>query len=691
MATQCWICKKAVYAADPQLIINGKVHKSCCKCSDCGKQLTPNNAFSVTKDGNKVLVCDQHNRARLLPPSDTFKKQEDSVPQMSMISPAMMRAAAAAEEKAKSPPPAAAASPPAAAVAATTTDDSSSSAAPTTPTPPPPPSSTTSLAQIVESLKQSSGDARLANFANLVVMSGSGENKMAMAAKDLGLVDLMVSIIKEDTGEARMAAAGVLWNLSVAAENRQTLCQSPDLIPALVRVLGEDKGESRLRAFGVLHNLSLSPENQELMGTSELGLLPALLSILHESNVDSIDKACNVLWNLSVCEKNRPSMASTDLVSVLSSLIVDSEPVRAKAFIVLYYLTLSGENRVLMGSAPGLLAALAFMLQGDKGDMRVKSCGMLVNLTSANENKPLIAAPSTGLLPLIIKAVAEEPGDLRTKACSVLWNLSVSPENRTVLTAPELGLLPALVSILTTDTSDSRVKASVVVQNLAGAADNQTPMVDPSLGLVSALAKVILEDQTDAKAKALGAVLNLCISTPAPENQFAIATAPGLVAALAFVIREDAGDPRSRACGVLQNLAVTEANRVPILSPELNTLDLLQVVGNVIKSDKDSAVNCMGLLLNLSVAPENKLTMAESFTMLDAVVGLIKDGEGEAKLRAVNLVCSLMVAEPNRLLLRDFNGGAIVVVLSEAAKTQTDATQAKALSALSMLAPGLVL
>jgi len=679
-AADCWICLKKVYAADPQLVFNGKVHRSCCKCSDCGKQLQSNNAYAITKDGKKVVVCEVHNKARLLPPSDTFKNLEDpSTPQASMITPAMARAAAAAEAAKQTPPPAPAPS-------NTAQEGKPAEVAPAAP--PVPPAAPT-LSELVASLKEEKGDARLGTLTNVVTMSGAGENKTAMAARELGLVDTLISIVKEGEGEPRMAATGVLWNLSVASENRALMCNTPELMSTLVGVLGADRSESRMRAFGVLHNLSLAAENQEIMADPSYNLVSVLLGILHEDSVDSIDKACNVLWNLSVAENNRAKMASEDLVSRLSSLIIEHEAVRSKAFIVLYYLTLATENRVLMGAAPGMLSSLAFMLLEDKGDLRVKACGMLVNLSSANENKPLIASPATEILQLLVKAIGE-PGELRTKACSVLWNLSVSSANRSVLTAPENNLLPALVHILNTDATDSRVKACVVVQNLAGAEENQTVMADRSLGLVTALSKVIMEDHGDAKIKALGAILNLCISSPLPDNQFVIATSPGLVSALTMVMRDDPGDPRSRACGVLQNLAVTETVRVPMLSEELNELDLLVVVANLMKSDREaSAVNCLGLLLNLSVAAENKIAMAASFEVVDATIGLIRESDGEARSRSVNLICSLLVEESNHLLLKDFNAGALIVALHEVAKISGDPSQPKALMALQRLAPNL--
>ena len=687
----CWICTKKIYAADPQVNINGKVHRSCCKCCDCGKQLTQTNAFAITKEGKKVLVCDAHNKARMLPGGlDGFKKLEDSTPEMSMISPAMARAAEAAKQQ-KSPP-----APPAPAAAAAAADSDATpaeaAASPTKAAAPPVPPAAPTLSELVASLKESKGEARLGTFTDLVVMSGSGENKVTMASRELGLVDTLVTIVKEDEGEARMAATGVLWNLSVAAENRSLLCNSPGLLSTLVIVLNTDRSESRMRAFGVLHNLSLAPDNQETMAAAEFNLVPVLLGILHEDSTDSIDKACNVLWNLSVAEKNRPLMASVDIVSRLASLIIENESVRSKAFIVLYYLTLAPENRVLMGAAEGLLSSLSFMLLEDKADLRVKACGMLVNLSSANENKPLIAAPTTDILPLLVKAISGEPGDLRTKACSVLWNLSVSTANRSILTAPEVGLLPAIVDILNNDSSDSRVKACVVVQNLAGAEENQTCMAARELGLVSALAKVIIEDKGEAKPKALGAILNLCISSPVPDNQYIIATSPGLVSALTMVMRDDPGDPRSRACGVLQNLAVTETVREPILSEELNQLDLLAVTANLMKTDTEaSAVNCLGLLLNLSVAIENKVSMAASFEVVDTLVYLIKECEGEIRNRSVNLVCSLLAHEANTQLLKDFNAGALVVVLHEVAKVMGDPVQPKAIMALGRLAPGLSL
>ena len=60
-ATSCKICSKSVYPADPQLNLDGSLfHKACCKCADCGCQITLSNFAKNETSQCTTLLCKTH-------------------------------------------------------------------------------------------------------------------------------------------------------------------------------------------------------------------------------------------------------------------------------------------------------------------------------------------------------------------------------------------------------------------------------------------------------------------------------------------------------------------------------------------------------------------------------------------------------------------------------------------------------
>lgn len=61
MSQKCAICGAAVYTADPQINLDGKLlHKPCAKCSDCKCQITVDNFSKAEVGGKLTLFCHTH-------------------------------------------------------------------------------------------------------------------------------------------------------------------------------------------------------------------------------------------------------------------------------------------------------------------------------------------------------------------------------------------------------------------------------------------------------------------------------------------------------------------------------------------------------------------------------------------------------------------------------------------------------
>jgi len=289
-----------------------------------------------------------------------------------------------------------------------------------------------------------------------------------LADPKLGLLAMMAKIIREDAGESRSAAIGVLWNLSVAPENRITIIDPEiGLLAALTNVLhlivhhSTDETECVHRTLGVLHNITLSSEAQEGVG-AYLPIYDALTKALRSHDAITTDRAAGILWNLATCAGNRNTMvAHTGLMvavsHVLNSPVVedaaddaDNTDPGAKALIVIYYCTLANEARAIVGAVDGMLAALLQHFKAGNAESRLKVMGVYAHLSSTAENKGPLADPSIGLLPELVLALKNpsSEAELRSKVCGCLWNLSVASSNRALLADVKLGLVSVLVDLL---------------------------------------------------------------------------------------------------------------------------------------------------------------------------------------------------------------------------------------------------
>ena len=139
---------------------------------------------------------------------------------------------------------------------------------------------------------------------------------------------------------------------------------------------------------------------------------------------------------------------------------------------------------------------------------------MLINLSSATENK-ILGSPSLGMVPELLNILRSTTLiDLKNKICGCLWNLSVATENRKYMASAPLGIWMSYLAsrfepVSRTSLEDEAeakstedlYKSCVIVQNLAGEPANHELMIDPKFDLMTTLASVILNKTGDIRLK----------------------------------------------------------------------------------------------------------------------------------------------------------------------------------------------
>ena len=556
MIEKCWVCGKGVYAADPKIMLNGNIHKKCAKCNECGLKLTSSDAFVVSMGDKKILLCPTHNKTALKATSMAAPRAAPldtgdimSAEMRSALAQASKAAPAPASDPAPAPAPAP--KPPSAPTQASdSTHAASTEKSPKAPAPPGGGEMSTrekaamaaanlsdtdkGIDGLVEDLQTKEGIEQLRAIAYLADKTGTAEERKSMAKGSVGLLKTLAKVIRGENFDCRLGAIGIVWKLSIEEDNRLEIIK-PDvcLLDAIMFALQDgDRPEAKSKALGAMHNLTLAAETQEAVGANG-DWLRVFVDLLHHESLDIKDRSIGVLWNLATLASNRVQLVNTpDLLPVVSCLLMELNTggvdISGKALVVLYYLTLAQESRVQIAAAEGLLPNVVSYLKHPElsDDSKFKLASILINLSSAPENKKLLGAPDLGLLEVLVSIVRDGTNiDLKNKSCGCLWNLSVAAENRQYLASNEVGLLSALMKTLSESLENSSenpseiksfdevvTKTCVIIQNLAGDSANHTIMVDPELKLIETLSKIILIKTGDVKMKAFGAIVNLSLS-----------------------------------------------------------------------------------------------------------------------------------------------------------------------------------
>ncbi len=701
------MCGKGVYFSDPKINLGGNIHKACCKCSDCGLKLTSHDAIVTKHGGKKVIVCPTHNKSRLqthgqpAPKATVVDAPDLMTPEMKA---ALASAPAGGGEGARPPPPPpppggnAGGAPPPTADGSSTLEKVAKIKSNTADKP---------LEELVEDLNTKEGVDQLRAIAYITDKTQSQDQRLHLAKEEIGLLQSLAHVISNENKDCRIGAIGIVWKLSIEEANRLEIVKpGVGIVEALVFVLeNDDRVEAKAKALGAMHNITLATEAQKYIGAYP-SMVRSFVSLMTHEHIDVKDRSVGVLWNVATLPDNRKMMADTpDLLPAVGNLLLVDDSgdadIPGKALVVLYYLTLPQECRVAVGAAEGVLPALVYYLKSssitDEG--KIKLTSMLINLSSAAENKIPLGAPSLGLVPELLGILHSTTLiDLKNKICGCLWNLSVAPENRKYMASAPLGILDALSGILASSVNDeppedemeaksmeeTATKSCVIIQNLAGETANHELMIDPKFDLMRTLASVILYKTGDIRLKAFGAIVNLSLSQ---DTQGAIGGAEGAFAALMSILMDESvGDFRARAAGVLQNLAVDTNNRV-LMGADSSLMLIPTTVSYLRFQPKGLLAPSLGILLNMSVSQENKGLIGREDALIPALTKIIATESASVKVKALSLVWSLSSDKPTRDIMK--GTPELIEALSAASKEEGDVAK-KALGALGNLAPGLI-
>jgi hypothetical protein len=559
------------------------------------------------------------------------------------------------------------------------------------------------LDYLVDNLANGNETDQLRTFWEISNLTKDEKSLNELTEPNLGLLATLAKIISKDStssNDCKAAACGVLWNLSVSHENRiHMIDPSISLITSMTHCLLGGHQDTMGRCLGCLHNLSLSEEAQPIMG-SNAALVDSLTTLLGaDTDASLTDRAAGVFWNMSTCEANRGIMvAHTTLPSALINLLNDDDDSSPKALICIYYLTILASNRPILGAIPSLYTGLMHIMKSSS-EILSKVIPILVNLSSANENKAIMGNPSLGLLPVLVDLVLKNDDsqpdiNIKGKICGCMWNLSVYPGNRATMANPSLKLLDTIIEIIANSTSPSSseeekdimtdvvIKCCVVIQNIAGAKECHEPLLTAANGkLPSSLIRIILFGKDTVKPKAFGAIVNMSLTE---QSQTALGKSDGAFKALKGILADETSpENRTRACGVLQNLSVNAEFRL-LIAQESGMLDLLI---NLIQTGAPLRKNALGLILNLSTVPENKALIYKTTNFSSAVIECMKASSDEdEQVRGASLIWSLCAHQDAREKLKEMND--MIVALTTAAGRGGDVS-VKALGALSNLAPSI--
>jgi len=94
-------------------------------------------------------------------------------------------------------------------------------------------------------------------------------------------------------------------------------------LPLLVEIIREDKGEARVKALGITISLSCDADNKKIMCESSLGLLPLLVEIMREDKGDARVDALGTTWNMLLLLSNMDKFVQISLHCILLDLLID--------------------------------------------------------------------------------------------------------------------------------------------------------------------------------------------------------------------------------------------------------------------------------------------------------------------------------------------------------------------------------
>jgi hypothetical protein len=201
---------------------------------------------------------------------------------------------------------------------------------------------------------------------------------------DDNLLNDVIKIAREDTGDARVKALAVMWNITVSKDHSLSICQpSTGFTQALVEILTNADGEALLKVMGTIRNICCFTENHLNIIEANPTIFRVLLATA-KANEELRVTCLESLMNLALNKEKQDCMLSPDLglLQYLAELLVNSTgDVRFRAVSVILVLTIKVENMLrLIDPDPGLVKLLSDVVRTDTGDARSEALSALHNI-----------------------------------------------------------------------------------------------------------------------------------------------------------------------------------------------------------------------------------------------------------------------------------------------------------------------
>ena len=149
------------------------------------------------------------------------------------------------------------------------------------------------LAALIEAAGEDHNLVRRSNACGAIKVLASKESNRPKLCRTMGLLDVVVKAswddaVDSDALDARTRAVTTLLYLSEPKDNRLMLARHHQVLEVLVKVIEEDTGEARWRATSALATLAKTPGNRGYMGRLESlpTVLAELMLIGHERKDD---------------------------------------------------------------------------------------------------------------------------------------------------------------------------------------------------------------------------------------------------------------------------------------------------------------------------------------------------------------------------------------------------------------------
>jgi hypothetical protein len=445
---------------------------------------------------------------------------------------------------------------------------------------------------------------------------------------EIGIVDCLTQMIREENGDLLLEALEVLLNISTVHGNALAIV-SPEhrLYDALLSILNDNiasastaatdttpaaatttgalrtsySQEAQLMALRVLLNISIPEENRLYLASADFGFIDVLVKLLSGSSSKSSRQRSS--FSPSTSTSSYKSSVSASPVRMLSSgvSIQSSSSSDALDEIVAEAMMMRDETTTTEQAVAADAGAAAVVLS---------------NVSMPPDFDHLIPPPDTARSTAVDSIVdtdavvadaaatakaVEERRKIIQIILQILLNLTMDFSSLQYLGSKKLGLIRALVSKLRSNQLADRLKVLTILTNLAENEANKEHFASAKVGLISRLLHLLKNGEEKEKLGSLTLLWNI---VNAVQSAKVTATpAVELLHQLVDIVRTDKDKLRALALRILGCLSVAIGTQLLLASPEFGLLPVLMTtIAEVQGAVRDDALLLLRMLVTLTTS-----------------------------------------------------------------------------------------